>query len=698
MEYNSDERLVNGAEFPKSDDCNFEISLIESENSDLEKEEIEAKYIADKIHDMINSGFKVKDKDKDTDRDIMREARYGDFAIILRSPSGKAATYVNTLNNSGIPAYSENKSGFFDAVEIKIMLNLLRVIDNPGIDIPLLSVLCSPMYAFTPDELAEMRCDSRKSSLYSSVCEYARTNDKARKFVDELKILRDCACTNSVDALISKACEMTGFMSISLAVSGNDSALKNLELLREYARSFESNGYKTLSDFISYTDKLIANKTNLDASSQNEGDSANAVRVLSIHASKGLEFPVCFIADITHQFNKTDLRNDILLDSKAGLGIKTQSNGVVYNTFPRLATGLKIEENLIAEEMRVLYVALTRAKEKLICVGAVKKCSDYLERLYSKLVSESVIEPYTVTSCQSYCDWLCLCALVHPSLNNLRNDIMPGSKVIPHNGESDWKLQIIVDEKMIDKDNVFEDDITSTNLLQVADVSDDTFDYAKLLKKNLDFKYRNRDILSLPQKVSASDIAHSQNGDYFEKILSKPLFIAEQNSAPVARGTAHHKFLQYCNFEQARASLDTEIDRLLNDGKLTQEQVDMIDRKTLNEFLSTKLIDRIISSQLVMREKRFTARLKPSEVFDEYKDVKTDATVIIQGAVDLAFVEDGKLVIVDYKTDRVKDITKLAGLYKKQLYLYKSAMEQSEELTVKECILCSIHLGTYITV
>lgn len=691
MEYNADERLVNGAEFPNSDDCNFEISLLETENSDLEKVEIEAKYIADKIHKMINSGFKVKDGD------IMRTARYGDFAIILRSPSGKATTYVNTLNNSGIPAYSENKSSFFDAVEIKVMLNLLRVIDNPGIDIPLLSVLCSPMYAFTPDDLAEMRCESRKSSLYSSVCEYAKTNDKARKFVDELKILRDCACTNSVDALISKACEMTGFMSISLAVSGNDSALKNLELLREYARSFESGGYKTLSDFISYTDKLIANKTNLDASSQNEGDTTNAVRVLSIHASKGLEFPVCFIADITHQFNKTDLRNDILLDSKAGLGIKVQSNGVVYNTFPRLATGLKIEENLIAEEMRVLYVALTRAKEKLICVGAVKKCSDYIEKLYSKLVFESVIEPYTVTSCQSYCDWICLCALVHPSLNSVRNDIMSGAKVIPHNGESDWKLQIIHQEQTSDKENVFEDDITSADMLQVVSVGDDSFDYAELLKQNLNFKYKNEDILSLPQKVSASDIAHSQNGDYFEKILSKPLFIAEQNSAPVARGTAHHKFLQYCNFEQARASLDTEIDRLLNDGKLTQEQVDMIDRKTLTEFLSTKLIDRIIASQLVMREKRFTARLKPSEVFDEYKGVKTDATVIIQGAVDLAFVEGGKLVIVDYKTDRVKDITKLAGLYKKQLDLYKSAMEQSEELTVKECILCSIHLGSYIT-
>lgn len=205
------------------------------------------------------------------------------------------------------------KIKFFEAVEIKIMLNFLRVIDNPGIDIPLLSVLCSPMYAFTPDELAEMRCDSRKISLYASVCKYADTNDKAKKFVDELKILRDCACTNSVDSLISKACEITGFMSISLAVSGNDSALRNLELLREYARSFEKNGYKTLSDFISYTDKLIANKTNLDAFSQNDGDTTNAVRVLSIHASKGLEFPVCFLADITHQFNKNDLKTIFFL-------------------------------------------------------------------------------------------------------------------------------------------------------------------------------------------------------------------------------------------------------------------------------------------------------------------------------------------------------------------------------------------------
>lgn len=692
MEYNADERLVNGAEFPESDDCNFEISLLETENSDPEKEEIEAKYIADKIHKMINSGFRVKDGD------VMREARYGDFAVILRSPSGKAMTYVNTLINSGIPAYSENKSSFFDAVEIKIMLNLLRVIDNPGIDIPLLSVLCSPMYAFTPDELAEMRCDSRKSSLYSSVCKYAETNGKARKFIDELKILRDCACTNSVDNLISKACELTGFMSISLAVSGNDSALKNLELLREYARSFESNGYKTLSDFISYTDKLIANKTDLDASSQNEGDTTNAVRVLSIHASKGLEFPVCFIADITHQFNKTDLRNDILLDSKAGLGIKIQNDGVVYNTLPRLATGLRIEENLIAEEMRVLYVALTRAKEKLICVGAVKKCNEYLEKLYSKLVFESIIEPYTVTNCQSYCDWLCLCALVHPSLNKLRNDIMSGAKIIPSNGECDWNLQIVNNEQLSKNENSFEDDITSEELLQVTGVSDESFDYAELLKQNLDFKYKNEDIISLPQKVSASDIAHSQNGDYFEKILSKPSFASEENTAPVARGTAHHKFLQYCNFEQARVNLDSELDRLLNDGKLTEEQIELIDRKTLGEFLTTKLVDRIIASPLVMREKRFTARLKPSVVFDEYKNIKTDATVIIQGAVDLAFIEDGELVIVDYKTDRVKNITKLVDLYTKQLELYKSAMEQSEELTVKECILCSIHLGSYITV
>lgn len=694
MDYNDDEKLVNGAQYPKSESCNFEISLINEDESQKEPEETEAHYIANKILSMIKSGFTVKDGDS------VRNAEYGDFAVILRSTKGRAVTYVNVLQSYGIPASSENKSSFFDALEIKLMLNLLRVIDNPGIDIPLLSVLCSPVYAFSPDELSEMRADSRKENLYTSVCRYADKNSKAAAFVKQLKKFRDYSCTCSVDELISKVCETTGILSVILAVNGNASSVKNIELLRVYARNFEKNGCKTLSDFISFIDKLIENNANLDASSQSEGENTNQVKVLSIHSSKGLEFPVCFIAGISHRFNKRDLTENILIDSKAGLGVKMRQNHIVYNTFPRLATSLQLEENLTAEEMRVLYVALTRAKEKLFAVGVVKDADSYLQKLYSKLVFESIIEPFTVTNCNSYCDWLCLCALVHPSLNGLRTKIMSGAKHLPSNGECPWTLNVVKNYFDDEDKNLFEDDIKSEELLQITDISsvDSISDYAQILQKNLEFKYKNSEILNLPQKVSASEIAHRQSSDYFEKILAKPSFIAAVDSVPAERGTAHHRFLQYCNFKAARKDFNSELDRLIKEGRLTAEQADLIDRKMLVEFISSPLADRIINSPLVMREKRFTARLAPSVVFDEYKDVKTDATVIMQGAVDLAFVENGKLVIVDYKTDRVKDIEKLSNLYAKQLYLYKAAMEQSEEMQVSECILCSIHLGTYVSV
>ena len=223
----------------------------------------------------------------------------------------------------------------------------------------------------------------------------------------------------------------------------------------------------------------------------------------------------------------------------------------------------------------------------------------------------------------------------------------------------------------------------------------DMFDYAELLKSNLSFKYKNADIMNLPQKVSASQISHSES-DYFEKVLMKPSFLNKETAAAVDRGTAHHKFLQYCDFSNAKECLDNEIERLKNLGLLTDEQTELIDREKMKNLLNSELVQRIINSPLVFREEQFSAKLKPSQVFDEYENVDTDAEIIVQGAVDVAFEENGKLVIVDYKTDRVKDVSKLAMLYEKQLELYRFAMEQSTEMTVSECIICSVHLGEYI--
>ncbi len=693
MDYSKDEFLNNGAEYPKTDNCNFEITLIERNSFDtLDYNEVEAYYIADRIHKMMSSGFCVKDGNE------LRRVTFGDFAVIMRSPKTKAAKYVNTLINCGIPAYSESKESFFDAVEIKIMLNLLRVIDNPTLDIPLLSVMCSPVYSFTPDELALIRSDNMHASLYSAVKLYAEKDKKSAEFICELSAMREYSYTCSVDELIARVCEITSFKAVSLAVSGNDTSLRNLNLLREYARIYESNGYKTLSDFISYIDKLIENGTDLSASSANDSSGINSVRVMSIHSSKGLEYPVCFIADTGHQFNKSDLKDDILIDSHAGLGIKRKSGLIKYGTLPHLAVGIEMSENEIAEEMRVLYVALTRAKEKLIIISSQKNTDKYLNNLYSKIVFGNIIEPYSVVSCRSISDWICLCALVHPSLNSVRKSVIPLSTMIPcDNADDNWEFKIVKDNDFLFGLTAGKLDFTKDSDKNISIDNNDTYNYAELLKKNLEFKYKNSEILSLPQKVSASDIAHEQNNSYFEKILAVPSFMNKKVSSSVEKGTAHHRFLQYCDFKKAKIDIDSEIIRLIQSGTLDREQAECINKANIVEFLNSALINRIMNSSYVVREERFTAKLKPSLIFDEYKDIKTEARVIIQGAVDLAFEEDGMLVIVDYKTDRINEIEKLRVLYAKQLLLYKEAMQQSTELKVKECILYSVHLNQYIT-
>lgn len=689
MDYTEDEMLNVGASYPESTDCDFEISLIEkSAFEDYDYAEIEARHIANKIHSMMKSGFLVKDGE------VQRKATYGDFAVILRSTKNTAQTYVKTLIDCGIPAFSENKENSFEAKEIKVILNFLRVIDNPALDIPLLSVMCSPIFGFTPDELSQIRADERYSNLYAAVKKYSSKSEKARDFLAKLEQLKNYSYTCSVDDLIGKIYDTTAIGAITTAVKGGEAPMRNLDLLRIYARSFESNGYKTLSDFISYIDKLMENGTQLPAASS-DSDSLNGVRVLSIHASKGLEYPVCFLADTAKQFNKTDLRSDVLIDSVAGLGIKKREGICRYNTLPRLAVEIEISQNEIAEELRVLYVALTRAKEKLIAVCSKKNSEKYLSNLYSKIVFGNIIEPYSVVRCSSISDWLLLCALVHSSLNDLRMKINPSAEPILHKDTSPWHFELIDKEELIFGNTVDTFDESEKVFENIQNT--DTYDYAQLLKTNLSFKYKNADIMNLPQKVSASQISHNES-DYFEKVLMKPSFLNKETAAAVDRGTAHHKFLQYCDFVNAKQSLESEIERLNKLGLLTEEQTDLIDKAKIKNLLNSELVQRIINSPLVYREEQFSAKLNPSLVFDEYENVDTDAEIIVQGAVDVAFEENGKLVIVDYKTDRVKDISKLAILYKKQLELYRLAMEQSTEMTVSECIICSVHLGEYIKI
>lgn len=685
MDYTADEYLHVGFPYTAADGCETELAVIDSSAfPDVESIELEAAYIARRIRAIMASDFLV------TDGNERRRPTFGDFAVMLRSAKSSAAVIVKKLTESGIPAYSEEKESAFETLEVKIMLNLLRVIDNPAQDIPMLSVLCSPVYGFTPDELAQIRAKSRYTSLYVALEHAQQQSAKVNAFLRQLVSLRACACVTTVDELIGRVLEQTSLGAVTCAVSGGETPMKNLNLLRHFARGYESSGGKTLSDFVYYIDRLLDNGVELPSASGGDADTLNGVRVLSVHKSKGLEYPFCFLAGTAKRFNKMDLNSDILIDNVAGLGIRRKVGVCRYNTLPRLAVEIEIERNELAEELRILYVALTRAREKLMLVGALANAEKYIADMASQLMFGTILDPYTVTGAKKPLDWLTLCALVNPSS---RKDMLRGSEQITlRKAYPDWRFSLINEPEQLALTEHDDDLLRVTDALPVTET-----DYAALLSRNLSYQYPHAAAVGLPQKVSASQIAHQAGSDYFERIVAKPGFLSRDHSTAVERGTAHHLFLQYCDFEKARADIAAEIARLLSEGAISDTQAELIDRAALSKLLQTPLFDRVTASPKLYREERFTVKIRPSLVDDAYSDNSGDE-IVMQGAVDLAFEEDGRLVIVDYKTDRVRDIGKLAVLYRKQLLLYREALRQSLEQEVSECLICSLTLNDVISV
>ena len=683
--YTREEYLNVGAQYTAANGCETELTVIDkSQFPDEEAATLEAHYIARRIREIMSSEMTV------TDGQIQRKPTYGDFAVMLRSTKTIAAEMVKQLSADGIPAYCEDNESVFDTMEVKVLLNILRIIDNPALDIPLLSVLCSPIYGFTPDELAQIRAKNRYMSLYSALQAFRRHSAKTDAFLLQLEKLRSYAYVSTVDELIGRVLEVTSLGAVTCAVNGGDTPTQNLNILRHFARGYESGGSKNLSDFVFYIDRLIDNDVDLPSASSTDVDSLNGVRVLSVHKSKGLEYPFCFLAGTAKKFNKRDLRSDVLIDNVAGLGIRRKSGVCRYSTLPRLAVEIEIERNEVAEELRILYVALTRAREKLMVIGSLANADAYIQKMASQLIFGSVIDPYTVNSSQCILDWMTLCALVNPST---RRDMLKNSQQIAlRESYPTWIFHLIqsAEELVSPSDN----QETLANALTLHD--DSAVNYLEILQKNLGFVYRNQDATMLPQKVSASQIAHAESGDYFEKIIVKPKFLNADNTSAVERGTAHHLFLQYCDFAAARSNLTAEIEHLKSNGALSLTQADLIDTVALQKLLATKLFDRVIASPKLYREEQFTVKIHPSLIYDDYSG--GDAEIVMQGAVDLAFEEDGQLVIVDYKTDRVRDIRKLVTLYQKQLDLYREALSQSLEADVKECVICSVALNDYIII
>lgn len=683
LEYGDEEKLVCGASYIEDDNLNMELMLINSSEIDEENNEteltVEACTVAEKIYKLIFDE-KLRIKDGDSTRDIT----YGDIAILLRSPRGdtrRAVTFVNTLNQYAIPTVSEEKNSFFDSPEIKLMLNMLRIIDNPMQDIPLLSVMLSPMFSFTADDAAKLRINDRKSPLYLAVKK--SKDNKCKNFINFLDKMRTLSVTTTVDRLIGIILSITAFDCVAMA--GDKFNEKNLYLLQDYARSYAGNGYKTLTSFINYIDRMKERGTFLNSAGDVADSSINAVKVMSIHASKGLEFPVCFLSSSSTEFNLRDASNDLVLNNEYGIGLRFKRGILKYDTTERKALALMQKDLMLSEEMRILYVALTRAKERLIITAVNKAPEKYLLKLESKIPAYP-ISPYVVKGMSSYSDWLFTCALTNPSCD-IRKIIKPDFTYFKDSYKP-WIVDIINKKSEIKVNSQNAD--KQSNIKSEASIDKD---FLKNFINRVNYNYPYKSLSALPQKVSASELSHKDNR-IFNKILRKPSFLTEKKSSGAEKGTAFHNFMERCDLASARKDVSLEAERLKAKGFLTERQVKLIEYDKLRDFLNSSLIDRVINSESYEREFQFTVKINAEDYNSDFKS----ETLIMQGAIDLFFIENNEVVIVDYKTDRVKDSSDLIKLYHKQLELYKSAIEEISGLNVKEAVIYSIHLGEEIII
>lgn len=686
IEYNDTESLKCGAKFEKENEPSVEYNLLDL--SQFEKPDVatlEATHIAQTIHKMVSERYQVKDGD------TYRDACYGDFAVLMRFKR-EAPIYTEVLNSLMVPAYCEVSSSFINSSEIVFMSNFLSVIDNPALDCELLSVMMSPVFSFSADDLASIKSDSRYDSLYKSVLLKAQNGDeKCERFLKELSFYRDICVTTDVSVLLDIIFERTGYLSIVSALTNSDIALNNLLLLKQYAKEFESGNSKGLSRFVTYLNRLRLSKKDVKASIDVSSLSRNAVQVMSVHSSKGLEFPVCFVCNNAREFSSNSKRQNVYLHSKYGMAVKRkdEQTNVSDTTMPRIAISLIQNRDEMSEELRILYVAMTRAKQKLILVSSHKKLLSDLKSAASKITDKAEILPYCVKNSSHLYDWLLMCALIHPNGEKLR-ELSACDITFDKDVKAPMKIDVISIPESQENEQVQEVIESIQEFTQTDNAVIDA------LVERTQFEYKKQALSKLPSKVSASELSHKLSDKKFERALDTPAFMSDSSLTAAQKGTALHAFMQFCDFSLALNDIESEIVRLLEKGYISKVQADSIDRVKALNFIKSDIVSRCINSNEVYKEYRFTIKVDASLVDPDLPDDQKGEKIILQGAVDLAFVEDNELVIVDYKTDRVKDASLLYDMYHNQLEIYKDAMEQCTDYKVKECVIYSVYLGDYI--
>ena len=689
LEYDDSEALNAAAKYSERDTPDCELHVVTDKGNRADTLEAQARYVARYIDRTVREG-----KTLVTKGGALHPASYGDFCILLRTAKNVSSVYANALSERGIPVFSPETGGFFEAAEISFILSLLRVLDNPVQDIPLAAVMLSPLFGFSAGELADIRASAKErleagetEPLYRSVAVSAdEGSKKAAAFLKKIESLRRLSLTLSAGELVRRVCEETGFDAIVGAMPDGERRRLNVGLLCDYAEKYEAAGNLGLSGFIRFIDKVARTSGDL-ATAARPSENADIVRIMTVHQSKGLEFPICILADMQHAFNERDNTESVLISSSAGLGMKrrTEDGISVYDTASRRAAVITSERMGRSEEMRVLYVALTRAKENLVMVTSVPNPEKGLAKVAVECGIGARANPFAVLRMNNFSDLVLTALMRHPAADELRK--LSGVDVPIFLPEKDrFKLKVVVSDS--------ESFMTESANEQKIAAKPVFFDE---VCERLDYSDPRSVLSSVPAKRAASD--GSERGidrEYFAS--SRPAFMSSGGLTPAQRGTATHKFMQFSDYAAARADIESELARLVDGGFLSEDEGKAVNVSAAKRFFMSSLAERIFASDNVMREKKFAALFPAKFFYPELTGEAAEEKIVVQGIADCVFVEDGKLVIVDYKTDTGVDAEALLDRYSAQLGIYREALSQALGMPVKETLLYSFFMNSTVKV
>lgn len=752
VDYDEKNFLRYGADYAESyaEGVNdTEIYVLSEEANSDERAYNESKMVAARIKQLINpeNPYKVFDR-KLGEKGEYRNIRLSDIAILCRT--GKYdSTLMKTLAEFGIESFSQKTLGYFDSEEITLLLSILDIVDNPYNDIKLLTVMKSKLYEFTDLELSLMKIKSNKKSFYNNVLAYIDNGDdvllknKIEAFVEEINYFREQTNYMSIYELIDLILEETGLLYLAKSMPAGRVRLKNIEMLKEMALTYEHSSYKGLFNFIRYINKQKNYDIDVGGSLDvNEND--DAVRIMTIHKSKGLQFPVVFLFGTGKSYNTMDENNNIILDRKLGIGVPYNDSTlkIKADTLNKKRIKKKLNTDMKGEELRLLYVALTRAEEKLIITGSVKK-REALDDVFSNGSDNTFIQmpAALIEDSNSYLDIIglamsrhrCLLGKVEGYEFKTDNQMYMDSRnfgasfdfiEIAKDEDDDKKLNIIdtsneeLAELMLAGASAGEED--NTDDLKFDGDATKYKDMVDKIKSNFEYVYPYKLQTYRKTKESISEIKRA----YYEELIKetedekvftekvypvKPKFISNEDDKSGAYiGTMYHRIFELFDYSidfdkkviesGDYTQIEDMIDEFSNKGLIDKEQFKEVTPNVFARFILSPLYDdlkKAYEDGSLKREQKFIFTSPACKISKQYKD---DDPILIQGIIDAFYERDGRITIIDYKSDRVDNFEELKNKYEIQLWIYRMAVSQIYDTEDVDCYIYSTYLGDCIKV